>query len=41
MIKGVLFDLSGTLHLADAPIPGALSALRRSENLDADPAWVI
>ena len=31
MIKGVLLDLSGTLHLADAPIPGALSALRRLE----------
>ena len=31
MIKGVLLDLSGTLHLDDAPIPGALSAVRRLE----------
>lgn len=29
MIKGVLLDLSGTLHIADVPIPGAVAALRR------------
>ena len=29
MIKGVLLDLSGTLHLADTAIPGAISALDR------------
>jgi HAD superfamily hydrolase (TIGR01458 family) len=29
MIKGVLLDLSGTLHLTDAAIPGAVSAVRR------------
>lgn len=29
MIKGVLLDLSGTLHVGDAPIPGAISAVRR------------
>jgi HAD superfamily hydrolase (TIGR01458 family) len=29
MIKGVLLDLSGTLQVGDAPIPGAISAVRR------------
>src|SRR5690242_5984318 len=31
MIKGVLLDLSGTLHVGDTPIPGALAAVRRLE----------
>ena len=31
MIKGVLLDLSGTLHVADAPIPGAVLAVGRLE----------
>jgi HAD superfamily hydrolase (TIGR01458 family) len=31
MIKGVLLDLSGTLHLTDTPIPGAVRAVRRLE----------
>lgn len=31
MIKGVLLDLSGTLHLGDTPLPGALAAVRRLE----------
>jgi HAD superfamily hydrolase (TIGR01458 family) len=31
MIKGVLLDLSGTLHVGDRPIPGAVSAVRRLE----------
>lgn len=31
MIKGVLLDLSGTLHVGDTPIPGALEAIRRLE----------
>lgn len=31
MIKGVLLDLSGTLHVGDTPIPTALSAVRRLE----------
>lgn len=29
MIKGVLLDLSGTLHVGDAAIPGAIEALSR------------
>ena len=29
MIKGVLLDLSGTLHVGESPIPGAVAALRR------------
>ena len=28
MIRGVLIDLSGTVHIGDAPIPGALEAIR-------------
>ena len=31
MIKGVLLDLSGTLHLGDTPIPGAVQAIQRLE----------
>ena len=31
MLKGVLLDLSGTLHVGNTPIPGAVSALRRLE----------
>jgi HAD superfamily hydrolase (TIGR01458 family) len=29
MIRGVLLDLSGTLHVGDTPVPGAVSAVRR------------
>ena len=29
MIKGILIDLSGTVHIGDRPIPGALEAIRR------------
>ena len=29
MIKGALIDLSGTVHIGDAPIPGAVEAVRR------------
>lgn len=29
MIKGVLIDLSGTLHIGGTPIPGAIDAIRR------------
>lgn len=31
MIKGVLLDLSGTLHIGDTPLPGAVAAVRRLE----------
>ena len=31
MIRGVLLDLSGTLHVGRTPIPGAVSAVRRLE----------
>ena len=31
MIKGVLLDISGTLHVGDTPLPGAVSAVRRLE----------
>ena len=29
MVKGVLIDLSGTVHVAEQPIPGAVEAIRR------------
>lgn len=29
MIKGVLLDLAGTLHVGDTPLPGAVAAVRR------------
>ncbi|UFS72102.1 TIGR01458 family HAD-type hydrolase [Geomonas sp. RF6] len=28
MIKGILLDLAGTIHVGDAPLPGAISAVR-------------
>ncbi|HJV65688.1 MAG TPA: TIGR01458 family HAD-type hydrolase [Geomonas sp.] len=31
MLKGVLLDLSGTIHVGTNPIPGAIAALRRLE----------
>ena len=30
-VRGLLLDLSGTLHVEDAAIPGATSALSRQE----------
>ncbi|HBG07996.1 MAG: hydrolase [Geobacteraceae bacterium GWC2_58_44] len=33
MIKGILLDLSGTLHVGDTPIPGAVSAVRRLQKV--------
>lgn len=32
-LKAVLIDLSGTLHIEDAAVPGAQEALARSVNL--------
>jgi HAD superfamily hydrolase (TIGR01458 family) len=34
MIRGVLFDLSGTLHVGDTPIAGAISAVRFLERAE-------
>jgi ribonucleotide monophosphatase NagD (HAD superfamily) len=31
MIKGILLDLSGTLHVEDRPIPGAVDAIAQLE----------
>lgn len=32
MVKGVFLDLSGTLHLGDTPVPGAIAAIRHLED---------
>jgi HAD superfamily hydrolase (TIGR01458 family) len=29
MVKGILIDLSGTVHIGDRPLPGAVDAIRR------------
>jgi HAD superfamily hydrolase (TIGR01458 family) len=32
MVKAVLMDLSGTIHVGKSPLPGAIAAVRRLEN---------
>ena len=34
MIRGVLVDLSGTLHIDDLVIPGTIAALEKLRSLD-------
>lgn len=34
MIKGILIDLSGTLHIGDRPVPGAVEAIRRLQRAE-------
>ena len=33
MIKGILIDLSGTVHVGDQPVPGAVEAIRHLQHV--------